>query len=144
MPFLFRDYAYANAVTDGPVGESVFENVRQASGIRVLASGAQGSRYIMTASRVIGSMDDLAGLKIRVPEADTFLETFLLVGANPVSIPWGETYLAVQSGMADGLEGVPEVLVDFKMYEVGLSHSSPLSSRSLEWSRTFRRSHYFC
>jgi tripartite ATP-independent transporter DctP family solute receptor len=119
MPFLFRDYAHANAVMDGPIGSGVFESLRATAGIRVLASGAQGFRYIMTASKPINSMQDLSGIKIRVPEATTFLETFRLVGANPVSIPWGETYLAVQSGVADGLEGVPEVLMNFKMYEVG-------------------------
>jgi tripartite ATP-independent transporter DctP family solute receptor len=119
MPFLFRDYAHANAVMDGPIGAAVFESLRASAGIRVLASGAQGFRYIMTASKPINAMQDLSGIKIRVPEAKTFLETFRLVGANPVSIPWGETYLAVQSGVADGLEGVPEVLMNFKMYEVG-------------------------
>lgn len=118
MPFLFRDYAHANAVMDGPIGASVFESLRQGAGIRVLASGAQGFRYVMTADTPVNAMSDLAGMKIRVPEADTFLQAFRLVGANPVSIPWGETYLAVQSGVADGLEGVPEVLMSFKMYEV--------------------------
>jgi tripartite ATP-independent transporter DctP family solute receptor len=119
MPFLFHDYVHANAVMDGPIGAAVFESLRQSSGIRVLASGAQGFRYIMTASKPIGGLGDIAGMKIRVPEAETFLQTFRLIGANPVSIPWGETYLAVQSGVADGLEGVPEVLMNFKMYEVG-------------------------
>ncbi len=119
MPFLFRDYAHANAVMDGPIGASVFESLREGAGIRVLASGAQGFRYVMTSDTPINAMADLGAMKIRVPEADTFLQAFRLVGANPVSIPWGETYLAVQSGVADGLEGVPEVLMNFKMYEVG-------------------------
>ena len=119
MPFLYRDYEHANAVMDGPIGDAVFESLREAAGIRVLASGAQGFRYIMTASEPVESIEDVAELKIRVPEAETFLETFRLIGANPVAVPWGETYLAVQNDVVDGLEGVPEVLVNFKMYEVG-------------------------
>jgi tripartite ATP-independent transporter DctP family solute receptor len=119
MPFMFRDYTQANAVMDGPIGAQVFESLRKNAGIRVLASGAQGFRYILTNDKPIQSIADLKGLKIRVPEAETFLRTFQLIGANPVSVPWGETYMATQSGVVDGLEGVPEVLVNFKMYEVG-------------------------
>jgi tripartite ATP-independent transporter DctP family solute receptor len=117
MPFMFRDYAQANAVMDGPIGAKVFESLRSHAGIRVLASGAQGFRYILT-KKPINSIADLKNAKIRVPEAETFLRTFQLIGANPVSVPWGETYMAAQSGVVDGLEGVPEVLVNFKMYEV--------------------------
>jgi TRAP-type transport system periplasmic protein len=119
MPFMFRDYAQANAVMDGPIGAQVFESLRKSAGIRVLASGAQGFRYILSKDKAVNGIGDLKGLKIRVPEAETFLRTFQLIGANPVSVPWGETYMATQSGVVDGLEGVPEVLMNFKMYEVG-------------------------
>jgi TRAP-type transport system periplasmic protein len=117
MPFMFRDYAQANAVMDGPIGAKVFDSLRSHAGIRVLASGAQGFRYILT-KKPVNAMADLKNAKIRVPEAETFLRTFQLIGANPVSVPWGETYMAAQSGVVDGLEGVPEVLVNFKMFEV--------------------------
>jgi TRAP-type transport system periplasmic protein len=120
MPFMFRDYAQANAVMDGPIGAQVFESLRAHAGIRVLASGAQGFRYILT-KKPVNALADLKNAKIRVPEAETFLKTFQLIGANPVSVPWGETYMAAQSGVVDGLEGVPEVLVNFKMFEVAKS-----------------------
>jgi tripartite ATP-independent transporter DctP family solute receptor len=117
MPFMFRDYAQANAVMDGPIGAEVFDSLRTKAGIRVLASGAQGFRYVLT-KKPVNAIGDLKNVKIRVPEAETFLKTFQLIGANPVSLPWGETYMATKSGVVDGLEGVPEVLVNFKMYEV--------------------------
>ena len=118
MPFMFESYEHGNAVMDGPIGREVFDSLRDNAGIRVLASGAQGFRYVLTRDRPVASIEDIRGLKIRVPEAETFLETFRLIGANPVPIPWGETYTAVQTGVADGLEGVPEALRNFKMYEV--------------------------
>jgi TRAP-type C4-dicarboxylate transport system substrate-binding protein len=64
-------------------------------------------------------MEDLKGLKIRVPEAETFLRTFRLIGANPVAVPWGETYLALKNGVVDGMEGVPDVILNQKMFEAG-------------------------
>jgi TRAP-type transport system periplasmic protein len=118
MPFLFPDYAHANTIMDGPIGQQVFDALRTRAGIRVIGSGAQGFRYILT-KKPINSMADLKDLKIRVPEADTMLKLFRALGANPVSVPWTQTYMSAKSGVIDGLEGVPEVLLDFKMYEVG-------------------------
>lgn len=119
MPFMFRDYPHANRVMDGPIGQQVWDSLRTKAGIRVLGSGAQGFRYVLTRSRPVKSIEDLKGLKIRTPEAETFLRTFRLLGANPVGVPWGETYLAVKSGVVDGLEGVPDVILNHKMFEVG-------------------------
>ena len=119
MPFMFHDYDHANAVMDGPIGAAVFDSLRDNAGIRVLASGAQGFRNVLTRGKPIASMADLAGVKIRTPEADTFIRAFRLIGANPVPVPWGDTYLAVQNGVVDGMEGTAEVMRNFKMYEVG-------------------------
>jgi TRAP-type transport system periplasmic protein len=119
LPFLFQSYEQANEVMDGPIGAKAFDSLRENAGIRVLASGAQGFRYVLTKDQPIEAISDIEGLKIRVPEAETFLEAFRLIGANPVPIPWGETYTGMQTGVVDGLEGVPEVLQNFKMYEVG-------------------------
>src|SRR5438309_332479 len=65
MPFMFRDYAQANAVMDGPIGAEVFDSLRSHAGIRVLASGAQGFRYILT-KKPVNAMADLKNAKIRV------------------------------------------------------------------------------
>lgn len=119
MPFLFRDYEHANAVMDGPIGKELFDVYRQATGIRILASAAQGFRFVMTRRTAINTVQDLAGLKIRTPEAETFIRAFRAMGANPVPVPFGETYLALQSGVVDGIEGTPAVMRDFKFYEVG-------------------------
>jgi tripartite ATP-independent transporter DctP family solute receptor len=119
LPFLFESYEQANEVMDGPIGAQAFDSLRENAGIRVLASGAQGFRYVLTKDQPIETISDIEGVKIRVPEAETFLEAFRLIGANPVPIPWGETYTGMQTGVVDGLEGVPEVLQNFKMYEVG-------------------------
>ena len=61
----------------------------------------------------------MKGQKIRTPEAETFLRTFRLLGANPVGVPFGETYLAIKNGVVDGMEGVPDIIFNQKFYEVG-------------------------
>lgn len=117
LPFMFRDYEHSNAVLDGEVGKKAHDALRQ-RGIRVLAAGAQGFRYVL-AKKPINSVADLKGLKIRVPEGEVMLRLFQLIGANPVSVPWPETYMAAKNNVIDGLEGVPLVLLNFKMYETG-------------------------
>jgi tripartite ATP-independent transporter DctP family solute receptor len=119
MPFMFRDYAHANRVMDGAIGQQVWDSLRTKAGIRVLASGAQGFRYVLTRTKPVRALEDLKGLKIRVPEAETFLRTFRLIGASPVAVPWGETYLALKNGVVDGMEGVPDVILNQKMFEAG-------------------------
>jgi tripartite ATP-independent transporter DctP family solute receptor len=119
MPFMFRDYAHANRVMDGPIGKEVWDSMRTKANIRILGSGAQGFRYVLTSNRAIKSLDDMKGQKIRTPEAETFLRTFRLLGANPVGVPFGETYLAIKNGVVDGMEGVPDIMFNGKFYEVG-------------------------
>jgi TRAP-type C4-dicarboxylate transport system substrate-binding protein len=41
------------------------------------------------------------------------------IGASPVSIPWGETYTALQTRVADGLENPLAGIYFAKMHEVG-------------------------
>ncbi len=118
LPFLFNSYEHANKVMDGPIGDQIWASMRTKAGIRVLASGAQGFRYVLIKSKPINSLADLKGVKIRTPEAQTYLRAFQLLGANPVGVAWGETYTAVQTGVVDGMEGVPEILYTAKMYEV--------------------------
>jgi tripartite ATP-independent transporter DctP family solute receptor len=117
LPFMFRDYDHSNAVLDGAIGQKVHEALRQ-RGIRVLAAGAQGFRYVLT-KKPINSVADMKNLKIRVPEGEVMLRLFQLVGASPVTVPWTETYMAAKNNVVDGLEGVPLVLLNFKMYETG-------------------------
>ena len=44
---------------------------------------------------------------------------FKSIGASPVSIPWGETYSALQTKVADGLENPLAGIYFAKMHEVG-------------------------
>ena len=62
--------------------------------------------------------DDFAGFKIRVPPSPLWTSMFKAFGASPVSIPWAETYSAMQTKIADGLEQPLIGLLVDKMYEV--------------------------
>jgi tripartite ATP-independent transporter DctP family solute receptor len=61
-------------------------------------------RYVFNSKRPIKTLDDMKGLKLRVPEVAFAVEIFKRFGAMPVSIAWPELYTALQQGTVDGLE----------------------------------------
>ena len=67
VPFLFRDYAHARAVLDGPIGQDVL--VQLASrGLVGLAWSEDGFRHLANGKRPIRTSEDLKGLKLRTQE----------------------------------------------------------------------------
>ena len=50
------------------------------------------------------------------------IAAFEAIGANPIVIPSGEAYTAVQTGVADALEGHAEYMVLQKFYEVAKNY----------------------
>lgn len=114
LPFIFRDRAHANAVIYGPVGAELFENYRKASGVRIVSFFEWGDRAIMNKTRAIDKPADLKGIKIRLPKNAVMLDTYNALGATTTAIDWGELYAALQQGVADGLEGPPQGMIDMK------------------------------
>lgn len=114
MPFIFRNREHANAVIDGPVGRDLFENYRKASGNRILSIFEWGDRAIFNNKRAINHPDDMKGIKIRVPKNAVMVDTYNAFGATATAIDWGELYSALQQGLADGLEGPPQGMLDMK------------------------------
>lgn len=72
---------------------------------------------IFTASKPIRALEDLEGLKIRVPSRNAGLVVEAW-GATPVSMPAPEIYNAMQTGVIDGAMTDPSTLGGFKLGEV--------------------------
>ena len=62
--------------------------------------------------------EDLAGLKIRVPESPVWVEMIRAMGAAPTPIPFGEVYTALQQKTVDGQENPIPTIYSRKFYEV--------------------------
>lgn len=114
LPFIFRDRDHVNAVINGPVGQELMENYRKASGVRIISFFEWGDRGIINKTRAIEKPDDLKGIKIRLPKNAVMLDSYNAIGATTTAIDWGELYAALQQGVADGLEGPPQGMIDMK------------------------------
>lgn len=75
---------------------------------------------LLMGSREVHSLDDLAGLNIRVPSRNAGL-VVQAWGANPVSMPAPEIYNAMQTGVIDGAMIDATTLGAFRLAEVTTS-----------------------
>lgn len=117
LPFFYEDFDAVDAVTDGPVGEALFARL-EAMGIVGLAYWDNGFRHMTNALRPINSVEDMAGLKIRVIPNPLFISTFEALGTNPVPLPFPELYTALESRAVDAQETPVGLIYASKFYEV--------------------------
>ena len=71
-----------------------------------------------TSNKEILKPEDMAGLKIRVPDAPLYKMFPEAVGANPTPIAFAEVYLALQTGTVDAQENPLPTIQAKKFYEV--------------------------
>lgn len=102
LPFLFRDAEHLHRVIDGEVGARLIENVSQ-EGLVALSFWDDGFRQL-TANRPLLRPEQLAGLRLHIPESAVFKRQLELFGAKPQTIPTGQLYAALETGEIDGQE----------------------------------------
>lgn len=72
----------------------------------------------MTSKQPINSVQDLQGLKLRVPKIDSEVKVFSAMGAQPTILAFTEVYTALQNGAADAEENPVSTILSAKFYEV--------------------------
>jgi len=117
LPFLYRDNAHWEAVVDGEVGDLLSGKMADV-GFVPLGYYFSGARHIMTVEKPIESIDDLKGLKMRVPPSNVMVEGMGAMGAVATPIAYNELYSALQSGVVDGAEAANSNFYAMKFYEV--------------------------
>lgn len=116
LPYIFENLDHVHRVVDGPTGKQIFDKTRATTGIRTLASYDTTFRKTFS-KRAINSIADLKGMKVRVPEVPSYIETFKLLGANPTPVPWGDLYTSLSTGVVDGFENKAEAAFGARLHE---------------------------
>ncbi len=118
LPFFFPNYKALDAVEHGETGKRL-QKIIEDKGVVVLGWGENGYRDLTNSKRPIKRPEDLEGLKIRVVGSPIFIDTFKAMGANPVSMNWGEALSSFQQGTVDGQENpVVSVIIPNKLWQV--------------------------
>ncbi|HVL71875.1 MAG TPA: sialic acid TRAP transporter substrate-binding protein SiaP [Beijerinckiaceae bacterium] len=117
--YLLRDPEHQQKVFSGDIGQEMYKLVEDKMGIRVLAVGYLGTRQLnLRGEKEIKTPADLAGVKLRMPAADTWLFLGKALGANPLPLAFGEIYTALQTGAVDGQDNPLPTVKAAKFYEV--------------------------
>jgi tripartite ATP-independent transporter DctP family solute receptor len=116
VPFLFRDYAHARAVLDGPIGQDILARF-PAHGLVLLAWSEQGFRHLTNSKRPIRTPEDLKGLKLRTQENAIIVEAFRTLGAEVTPMPWGRAILdALARGVLDAEENTVDTILNWEVF----------------------------
>lgn len=119
-PFLFPDYYVARAYFDGTWHADFMKGAIDSSSLRYLGTFDDGGGFVAFTNnkRLIKSVDDIKGLRIRVEENPAHVATMKALGASATPLPWGEVVTALSTGLADGQFNAPGVSKAFKLWEV--------------------------
>ncbi|MCD6732617.1 MAG: DctP family TRAP transporter solute-binding subunit [Burkholderiaceae bacterium] len=115
LPFLARDHAGLDALTQGEVGKRILQIVEKA-GVVPLAWGENGFREVTNSKREIRTPADMKGLKFRVVGSPIFNDTFTALGANPTQMSWADAQPALASGAVEGQENPLHIFTAAKLH----------------------------
>jgi C4-dicarboxylate-binding protein DctP len=118
IPYIFPSIETAWKVVDGPFGQSMFDEFRKATGIRILATAPPGGFRNFGTNKPIKSAADLKGQRIRTMEHPVHQAMMTALGASPTPIAFSEVYGAIKSGIVDGLELPYAQIINMKLNEV--------------------------
>ncbi|MDX9862012.1 MAG: TRAP transporter substrate-binding protein [Rhodospirillales bacterium] len=117
LPFLFRSNDdFVRVVKEA--NDDFTRAMIAESGTMPLSWGVQGFRIIANNKKQVHNLNDLQGLKIRVPNNAVQVATFKAWGSDAVPMAFGELFGALQQKVIDGLEMTYISLASMKYYEV--------------------------
>jgi TRAP-type transport system periplasmic protein len=117
LPFLFRNYAHWQAALDGEPGKVYAKLIEDKAGLKIIGYWGGSTRNVLSTKKPINSIDDLKGFRLRLISSPLKVNAWKAVGTVPTPIAFMETYLAMKSGVVDGMENESVAVREMKFYE---------------------------
>jgi tripartite ATP-independent transporter DctP family solute receptor len=119
IAYLFDNKEHLAHVTSDPQILKSFQNfvADKKLGFQLLAFMPNGLRNLY-AIKEVKSLKDLQGMKVRVMPSPIESKVWAALGAKPTSVPYGEVYTALQTGMVAGAENTVSSYAQGKHNEV--------------------------
>ncbi len=128
LPFLPMSTAEAGSAVLWRNYEKYPSVQKQFADNKVVLLWAASPNLLVTTNKLVKTMDDIKGMKIRTPPGSA-TEMVKALGAVPVAVPMPDTYLNLQKGVVDGAIVTWEAILTFKFYEVAKYYTiAPLLS----------------
>jgi tripartite ATP-independent transporter DctP family solute receptor len=115
IPYLFSSQDDFWKFWRGP-GRDLSAMIEKERGVRTEGVMYRGARYL-TANVPVKVVGDVKGLKMRLPPIKAWFKVWESLGALPSTIAFGETYMALKTGVVAAQENPPETILAFKFFE---------------------------
>jgi tripartite ATP-independent transporter DctP family solute receptor len=118
-PYVFRDQEHLRKFLVSPLFKEMIQKAEKEGGFEYIGYVSdRAPRQITTSNRRVTKLEDLKGLKIRVPETKTVMEIMKIWGAAPTPLAASELYTAMKQGVVDGQDNGFDAVAQAKYYEV--------------------------
>lgn len=116
-PMMFDDLDQAHRAMNGKTFELITDGFDKKSGMRTLNAFPLGYRHFYT-KKPVSSIDDVKGLKMRVPNIPLYTNFAKEAGISGQPMPFAEVPGALDQGVIDGGDSPLSDIVALKMYEI--------------------------
>ncbi|SIN77141.1 TRAP transporter substrate-binding protein [Vannielia litorea] len=120
VPYAYKSIEHMDEVASGDIGNQIEAQIIATAQIRPIAYFARGPRNL-TSNRPITTPDDLAGLKMRVPNVPLFIDVWSALGAAPGPMAFSEVFTSLQNGTIEAQEN-PLALIRSASFNEVQSH----------------------
>lgn len=119
-PFLITNYGLDQSVLEGPIGTAMLESANGPKKLGLVGLGILegGLRKPVGREAALKSPADFKGKKIRAPQSKVLAAALTALGAEPVALPVGDVFTALQNGTVDGMEANLGLIATNKYDEV--------------------------
>jgi TRAP-type C4-dicarboxylate transport system substrate-binding protein len=100
------------------IGNAMYKRVlhQEFPGVKMVEMNGCIQAFLWT-KRPVRSLEDIKGKKIRSPGGHQ-TQYIKALGAEPIFMPLGDVYLAMETGTVDGIVTCPPLVISFKLHEV--------------------------
>ncbi|MDR1952058.1 MAG: C4-dicarboxylate TRAP transporter substrate-binding protein [Elusimicrobiota bacterium] len=118
MGYFADNYDECLAVTQSESFAGWSKELAEKNGIRVLAFNFYDGPRDFYVNEPVNTPADLKGQRIRTIGSPVCTESIRAMGATPISMAWGDSYNAIQSGAIEGVEAQATAAYPAKLFEV--------------------------
>lgn len=118
IPFIFESFEQRKAYNESSLNVERHQDLLERHGLATIGYNWYRTPHYVQTKRPIYKVEDVAGLKMRVPGAKAQFLAWQELGANPLTTPWGDAYMALMQGVAEGVSGHFGGLTEQRFYEV--------------------------
>ena len=118
--YTFSGYEHMTTVMNGDIGDAIFDDIAENTGVRPLAAFYLGTRQLnlRDIGREVRTPQDMEGVKLRTPNSPAWIALGKALGGNPTPMSFNEVYLGLKTGAIDGQDNPLPTDKNAKFYEV--------------------------